>query len=238
MRKTASILDSVVEDAIRLQQRLGPSDRARVTEYLDSVRALESRIQNAEQPRESSFDLPDRPTDIPGTFHEHARLMFDLQVLAFQADITRVFTLLVGREQTNRTYAEIGVPDGHHVVSHHQHNPMLVAKKMKIDTYHVELLREFLEKLRATPDGDGTLLDHAMVLYGSGLGDGDLHSHHDLPVLVAGGGGGQLKGGRHLKLPETPMANLLVTLLGKVGAPIERLGDSTGPLTLEPLSGV
>jgi hypothetical protein len=239
MRKTASILDSVVEDAARLQQRLGPSDRARVTEYLDSVRALESRIQNADnETRRAPLDLPERPTDIPATFQEHARLMFELQVLAFQADITRVFTLLVGREQTNRTYAEIGVPDGHHVVSHHQHNPVLVAKKAKIDTYHVELLREFLEKLRATPDGDGSLLDHAIVLYGSGLGDGDLHSHHDLPVLVAGGGGGQLKGGRHLKLPETPMSNLLVTLLGKVGAPIERLGDSTGPLTLEPISGV
>jgi hypothetical protein len=233
-RQTASLLDSVSEDAARLQRRLGASDRARLGEYLDSVRALERRIQNAEA-SDSPLALPDRPTDIPSTLHEHAKIMFDLQVLAFQADITRVFTLLVGREQTNRTYPEIGVPDGHHVVSHHQHDPGLVAKKTKIDTYHVQLIAEFLEKLRATPDGDGTLLDHSIVLYGSGLGDGDLHSHHDLPVFVAGGGVGTLRGGRHIKLAETPMSNLLVALLAKVGTPIEQLGDSTGPLNLEPV---
>jgi hypothetical protein len=231
-RKTASLLDSVTGDAARLQRRLGATDRARLAEYLDSVRALERRIQNDEA-SDSPLALPDRPTDIPATLHEHAKIMFDLQALAFQADITRVFTLLVGREQTNRTYPEIGVPDGHHVVSHHQHDPGLVAKKAKIDTYHVQLIAEFLEKLRATPDGEGTLLDQSIILYGSGLGDGDLHSHHDLPVFVAGGGAGTLRGGRHLKLAETPMSNLLVTLLGKVGAPVEQLGDSTGPLSLE-----
>ena len=234
-RRTASLLDSVIDDAARLERRLGPGDRNRLTEYLDSVRALEQRIQRADAAAaETSLELPERPTDIPADFGEHARLMFDLQVLAFQADLTRVFTLLVGREQTNRTYPDIGVPDGHHVVSHHQHNPTLMAKKAKIDTYHVELLAYFLERLRATPDGDGSLLDQAMLLYGSGLGDGDLHSHHDLPVLIAGGGAGQLEGGRHLSLPETPMTNLLVTLLAKAGVPIEQLGDSNGPLNIEP----
>jgi hypothetical protein len=234
-RRTASLLDSVVEDAARLQRRLGPSDRSRLTEYLDSVRAIEERIRRSDATDlEMSLELPERPTDIPGNFKEHARLMFDLQTLAYQADITRVFTLLVGREQTNRTYPEIGVPDGHHVVSHHQHDPVLMAKKEMIDTYHVELLGYFLDRLRSTPDGDGSLLDHAMILYGSGLGDGDLHSHDDLPVLVAGGGAGRLQGGRHLRLPETPMTNLLVTLLAKADVPIEQqLGDSTGALDVE-----
>ncbi len=238
VRKTASILDSVTEDAARLQQRLGASDRTKLNEYLDSVRAVEQRLQTGDKDQDPALVLPERPTDIPGTLEEHARLMFELQALAYQADITRVFTLLIGREQTNRTYPEIGVADGHHAVSHHQHDPVLVAKKAKIDTYHVRLLGDFLERLRTTPDGDGSLLDHSMILYGSGLGDGDLHSHNDLPVLVAGGGSGQLKGGRHIKLPETPMANLLVSLLDKVGVPTEQLGDSTGKLSLDPVPEV
>jgi uncharacterized protein DUF1552 len=237
-KKTTSLLDSVTEDASRLRQRLGPGDRAKLTEYLDSVRSVEQRVQAGDAERAQTLALPERPTDIPATLDEHARLMFELQALAYQADITRVFTLLIGREQTNRTYPEIGVPDGHHAVSHHQHDPVLVAKKAKIDTYHVELLVGFLERLRAIEDGDGSLLDHSLILYGSGLGDGDLHSHNDLPVLVAGGGSGQLKGGRHINLPETPMANLLVSLLNKVGVPTEQLGDSTGQLSLEPLPGV
>jgi len=228
----------VTEDASRLRQRLGPGDRAKLTEYLDSVRSVEQRVQAGDAERAQTLALPERPTDIPATLDEHARLMFELQALAYQADITRVFTPLIGREQTNRTYPEIGVPDGHHAVSHHQHDPVLVAKKAKIDTYHVQLLVGFLERLRAIEDGDGSLLDHSLILYGSGLGDGDLHSHNDLPVLVAGGGSGQLKGGRHINLPETPMANLLVSLLNKVGVPTEQLGDSTGQLSLEPLPGV
>jgi hypothetical protein len=239
MRRSASILDSVTGEVARLERRLGTGDRTKLSEYLDAVRSIEHRIDQAEaKSAEVSLVLPERPTDIPSTLDEHAKLMFELLTLAFQADVTRVFTLLVGREQTNRTYPEIGVPDGHHAVSHHQHDSVLVAKKSKIDTYHVSLLASFLERLRATSDGDGTLLDHSMLLYGSGLGDGDLHSHHDLPVLVAGGGAGQLQGGPHVNLPETPMSNLLVTLLNKVGVPIERLGDSTGPLTLEPVAGV
>jgi hypothetical protein len=238
-RRRASILDSLTGEVARLERRLGTGDRSKLNEYLDAVRSIEQRIdRSTATSAEVSLELPERPTDIPATLEEHAKLMFDLQVLAFQADLTRVFTLLVGREQTNRTYPEIGVPDGHHVVSHHQHDPVLISKKSKIDTYHVSLLAYFLEKLRATPDGEGSLLDQSMLLYGSGLGDGDLHSHHDLPVLVAGGGAGQLRGGHHVKLPETPMANLLVTLLNKVGVPIERLGDSTGVLPLEPIAGV
>jgi hypothetical protein len=234
MQRSASILDSLTDEVGRLQRRLGTGDRAKLGEYLDSVRSLEQRIARADrESAEASLVLPERPTDIPGTLEEHAKLMFELQTLAFQADITRVFTLLVGREQTNRTYPEIGVADGHHAVSHHQHDPLLVTKKAKIDTYHVSLLAFFLEKLRSTPDGDGSLLDHSLLLYGSGLGDGDQHSHHDLPTLVAGGGAGQLQGGRHLKLAETPMTNLLVSLLHKVGVPIERLGDSTGALPLD-----
>jgi hypothetical protein len=234
MQRSASILDSLTDEVGRLQRRLGTGDRAKLGEYLDSVRSLEQRIARADRDSaEVSLVLPERPTDIPGTLEEHAKLMFELQTLAFQADITRVFTLLVGREQTNRTYPEIGVADGHHAVSHHQHDPELVAKKAKIDTYHVSLLAFFLEKLRSTPDGDGSLLDHSLLLYGSGLGDGDQHSHDNLPTLVAGGGAGQLQGGRHIKLSETPMTNLLVSLLHKVGVPIERLGDSTGALPLD-----
>jgi len=236
MQHSASILDSLTGEVARLQRRLGTGDRAKLGEYLDSVRSLEQRIGRADRDSvEASLVLPERPTDIPGTLEEHAKLMFELQTLAFQADITRVFTLLVGREQTNRTYPEIGVADGHHAVSHHQHDPALMSKKAKIDTYHVLLLAHFLEKLRTTPDGDGSLLDHSMILYGSGLGDGDQHSHDNLPALVAGGGAGQLQGGRHLKLRETPMTNLLVSLLHKVGVPVEHLGDSTGALPIDPI---
>jgi len=203
-RNTGSILDSVIHQVDRLEQTLGAPDRTKLSEYLEAVRAIEERIQTAERSQaESDIALPDRPTAIPATFDEHAKLMFDLQVLAFQADITRVITLMLARELSERSYSIIGVPDGHHSVSHHQENPALIAKKAKIDTYHIHLLGYFLEKLHATPDGDGTLLDHSMILYGSGLGDGNQHAHTNLPVLVAGGGAGRLTGGRHLKYAET-----------------------------------
>lgn len=236
MQRSASLLDSLTDEIARLTRRVGTSDRAKIDEYLESVRSLETRITRSDaESAIASVELPDRPSDMPATIDEHAKLMFDLLTLAFRADLTRVFTLLVGREQTNRTYPEIGVPDGHHAVSHHQHDPQLVSKKAKIDTFHTSLLARFLQQLKDTTDGDGTLLDRSMVLYGSGLGDGDQHSHHDLPVLVAGGGAGQLSGGRHLRLRETPMTNLLVTLLNRAGVPLEKLGDSTGPLQIEPL---
>ncbi len=239
LRQHRSILDSVAEELSSLQRGLGAADRTRVGEYLDTVREVERRIQKAEQQSDSGVNLPERPIDIPESFEEHAKLMFDLQVLAFQGDVTRIASLMMGREQSQRTYAQIGVPDPHHSVSHHRDTPDLVAKKIKIDTYHVQLLAYFLDRLQATPDGDGTLLDHAMVLYGTGMGNGNLHDHVNLPVVVAGGASGRLKTGRHLRYrEETPMANLLLSLLDKVDVPLDRLGDSTGKLDIETLSGV
>ena len=236
MRKANSILDSVTVEAARLQQTLGAGDRGKVVEYLDAVRDVEKQIQTAErQSSERSIELPERPIDIPATFEEHAKLMFDLQVLAYQADITRVVSFQLAREQSQRTYPGIGVPDPHHSVSHHRDQPDLMAKKAKIDTYHVQMLGYLLAKLQATPDGDGTLLDHVIVMYGGGLGNGNLHDHRDLPVLLAGTGSGRLKGGRHLLYPgDTPMANLLLSLLDKVGVPTDRLGDSSGHIDLGP----
>jgi hypothetical protein len=175
--------------------------------------------------------------DIPEKFDEHAKLMFDLQVLAYQGDITRVISFQLGRELSARTFPEIGVPEPHHSVSHHRNDPGQLEKYAKINTYHIELLGYYLKKLRSIPEGDGTLLDHVAILYGGGLGDGNVHSHFDLPVLLVGGASGAIKGGRHLKYPQyTPMANLLVTLLDKAGVPVEHLGDSTG--NLEYLAGV
>ncbi len=165
--------------------------------------------------------------------------MFDLAAIGFQADVTRVFTLLLGREQSNRAYPFIGVPEAHHAISHHGGDPVKFAKAAKINTYHIELLAGFAAKLRATPDGDGNLLDHSMILQGSGLSNSDQHSHIDLPLVLVGGGAGTLKGGRHLRFPkDTPMNNLHMALLGKVGVPVENFGDSTGTIALEPLVGV
>jgi hypothetical protein len=232
VRKSASILDSVHQEAARLQQSLGGSDRSKVAEYLDAVREVEQRIQRAEQQTgELTLDLPARPTDIPENFEDHAKLMFDLQVLAYQADITRVTSLLVGREQSGRAFPMIGIAEPHHAISHHRDDPELIAKKAKIDAYHIHLLAYFLQKLDATPDGDGTLLDHSMILYGGGLGNPNLHEHTNLPVILAGGGTGTLKSGRHIKYgDDTPMTNLLVSMLDKVGVPLETVGDSTGKL--------
>jgi hypothetical protein len=240
VRRTGSLLDSVVQEVMGLQKRLGAGDRSKLSEYLQSVREIEQRIQSAEsQGAASELALPSRPTDIPGEFEEHAKLMFDLQVLAYQADITRVFSMLVAREASGRTYPQIGVPEQHHPVSHHRDDPALIAKKQKIDTYHVYLLSYFLQKLQATPDGDGTLLDHSMILYGGGIGDGNLHEHRNLPTLVAGGLGGTLATGRHLAFSDnTPMSNLLTSVLDKAGVPVDTIGDSTGKLELTTLAGV
>jgi len=235
VRATGSILDSVTEEAVRLEKTLGPTDRSKLTEYLEAVRDVEARIQNAEaHSGDATLALPERPVDIPEAFDEYAKLMFDLQALAFQADITRVFSMMIAREGSGRSYPHAGVPDQHHTVSHHRHDPVYIEKKAKIDTYHIQLLGYFLEKLRSAADGDGSLLDHSMIVYGGGIGDGNLHEHTNLPCLVAGGGAGQLKSGRHLKYSEnTPMANLLVSLLDKAGVPAQKLGDSTGALDLE-----
>jgi hypothetical protein len=234
---TASILDSVTEEANRLAGSLGPHDRRKLNEYLDSVRDIEKRIQSTEKEGAQSVDLPDRPIDIPATFEDHTRLMFDLQILAFRADVTRVFSMIMARELSLRTYASIGVPEPHHSVSHHRDDPALIAKKARIDTHHVALFTEFLQKMRDTPDGDGSLLDHSLILYGGGMGNGNLHRHEHLPCLLAGNLGGQFKTGYHVAYPEnTHMTNLLLTMLDKAGVHIDKLGDSTGPLAMKTLT--
>jgi hypothetical protein len=238
-RENRSILDSVNEDLKRLQQSLGPADRVKVTDYVDTVREVERRIQRVEARGASDLPTLDRPAGIPDRFDEHVKLMYDLQWLAFRADITRVTTFMLGRELNFRTYPEIGITEGHHGLSHHQDNPTQLAKYARLNTYQTELFGWFLDKLRETPEGDGTLLDHSMFLYGAGLSNPNLHAHYDLPLAVVGGGAGRIKGGQHLVYSgEPPMTNLLLSLLDKVGVPAERLGDSTGRLSGEPLAGV
>ena len=238
LRTTRSILDTITEEIARLRGTLGVSDQSRMDQYLDSVREVEQRVHKAELYNEDSpIAPPERPVDIPEKFEDHAKLMFDLQALAYQGDVTRVISFQLGRELSARTFPEIGVPEPHHTISHHRDDPALLEKYAKINTYHLELVAYYLEKLRSLPDGDGTLLDHVSILYGGGLGDGNLHAHYNLPVLLLGGAGGRIKGGRHLKYPEyTPMSNLLVNLLDKVDVPIDKLGDSTG--SLQYLTGV
>jgi hypothetical protein len=237
IRKTGSILDSVNQEVSRLVSTLGAGDRGKLGEYLDSVRDIEQRIQNAEQQGAHAFELPDRPVDVPAAFDDHAKLMFDLQVLGFRADVTRVSSMIMSRELSSMTFGQIGVPEQHHAVSHHRNDPELIAKKAKIDVYQAQLFAYFLGKLKATPDGDGTLLDHSLVLYGGGMGNGNLHRHTDLPCVVAGRLGGQFQTGRHLAYPQnTPMTNLLLTILAGSGIPQEKLGDSTGRLEPDLLS--
>ena len=234
MRKDRSILDSVTDDLAHLERDLGAADRRRVDQYLDAVRAIEQRIQLSEAQGADSA-LPEnlaRPAGIPDSYEEHVTLMYDLLALAFQADLTRVFTFMVGRELGGRPYPQIGVPDPHHGLSHHRNDPEKLAKLTKINTHHVELFTHFLEQLQMTADGDGTLLDRSLVLYGGGLGDSNDHLHYDLPVAVVGGKGTGWRGGRHLRYPkDTPMTNLLITMLDKAGLPADQFGDSTGRLT-------
>ena len=238
IREDRSILDSLVHEVADFEQQLGPGDRTKVTQYLDAIRDIERRIQLAEA--QSHRELPElaRPTGgIPDTFAEHARLMFDLQVLAFQADMTRVITFMLSREVSPRTYPDLGIPDPHHGLSHHQNRPEQMAKLATLNRHHIEQLAYFMEKLDATPDGDGTLLDQVLIQYGCGISDGNQHLHVNLPVLVAGGGGGAITGGRHMRVAEeTPLTNLQLALLAKLGVPAETLGDSTG--ALKHLSGV
>ncbi len=234
-RKTEdrSILDSVTREAAQLNSGLGQRDRTIVTEYLDNVREIERRIQKAEKQVASQVEVPDSPIGVPESFDEHAKLMFDLQVLAYRAEITRVSTFMLARDLSQRTFPQIGVPEPHHSVSHHGNNPLQIAKLAKINTYHASLMAYFFDKLRATPDGDGNLLDHSMIMYGSSMSNPNEHNHFPLPLLLAGGGAGQLKGGRHLKFPErTPIANLLLAVLEKSGIHMDTLGDSTGKLEI------
>ncbi len=231
LRKTGSLLDSVSAEVSRLADTLGPGDRGKLDEYLSSVRDIEQRIQNAERQGTHNVELPERPVDVPPTFDEHAKLMFDLQVLGFRADVTRVTSMIMSRELSPMTFGQIGVPEQHHAVSHHRNDPELIAKKAKIDTYQAQLLGYYLDRLKATPDGDGSLLDHSLVLYGGGMGNGNLHRHTDLPCLTAGRLGGAFPSGRHAAYPaNTPMTNLLLTILAAAGIPEETLGDSTGRL--------
>jgi len=232
LRKKASLLDFVTEDISRLQQKLDAGDRGKVNQYLDTVREVERRIQKAEAEAGSNGarDL-DRPLGVPAAYADHAKLMFDLQVLALQADVTRVITFQLARETSTRTYPEIGVPDPHHPLTHNGGDPEKLAKVAVINAFHASLFAYFLEKMRATPDGDGTLLDHSMYLYGSGMGNADIHDHVNLPVLVAGGGAGAVKGGRHIRYKEpTPLANVHLTLLDKVGVRMEKFADSRGKI--------
>ena len=230
LRERASLLDWVRDDISRLQNQLGPSDRGKVNEYLDTVREVERRIQKAEAETADNI-LPDldRPVGVPAAYADHARLMFDLQVLALQGDVTRVTTFQLARETSNRTYPEIGVSDPHHPLTHHGGDVEKIAKVAKINAFHVSLFAYFLEKLKATRDGDGTLLDHSLFLYGSGMGNPNVHDHVNLPILVAGGAAGKFKGGRHIKYAEpTPLANLHLTLLEKVGVRLDSFADSRG----------
>jgi hypothetical protein len=236
-KENRSILDSVMADLDRLQKSLGPADRAKVGDYVDSVREVERRIQRVEQRSGSELADLTQPSGIPERFDEHVKLMYELQWLAYRADITRVITFMLGRELNFRTYPEIGITEGHHGLSHHQDNPNQLAKYAKLGTYQAELFGWFLEKLKSTPEGDGTLLDHSLFLYGAGLSNPNLHAHYDLPLVLVGSAAGQLRGGRHIVYKqETPMTNLLLSMLDKVGVRPEKIGDSTGQL--EVLSGL
>ncbi|MHC4923313.1 MAG: DUF1552 domain-containing protein [Planctomycetota bacterium] len=230
LRRRASLLDLVKEDMTRLKRELGAADQAKVDGYLDSAREVERRIQKAEASVDEN-PLPDldRPVGVPAAYADHARLMFDLQVLALQGDVTRVITFQLARETSNRTYPEIGVPDPHHPLTHHGNDPAKIERMSKINSFHVSLFAEYLQKLDAVADGAGTLLDHSLVLYGSGMGNPNKHDHSNLPVLVAGGAAAGIKGNRHLRYNEaTPLANLHLTMLDRVGVRLEKFGDSDG----------
>ena len=239
LRQHKSILDSVTEKLVSLKKELGPQDQVKVDEYAEAIRDVERRIQKAEEQRNVELPAMDQPQGAPPVFEDHLALMLDLQVLAFQSDLTRVITFMIGKEQSARPYPQIGVPEAHHPLSHHNDIPDLIARMSKINRYHTQLFSQYLAKLRATSDGDGSLLDHMTILYGSGISNSTRHSGDNLPLLVMGGGAGRLKGGRHLTYSNKPsMANLLVTLMDKMDVPVDHIGGSTGELPLDTLSGV
>jgi hypothetical protein len=239
MQQSKSILDSVTEKLADLKRVLGPRDQAKITEYTEAVRDVERRIQLAEAQSDAEPVVVEEPQGPPRVFEDHLRLMFDLQLLALQADLTRVVTFMLGREQSTRSYPQIGVPEAHHPLSHHEDQPDRVALMSKINMYHVQLVSEYLAKLRATADGDGSLLDHMTIMYGTCLSNSTRHSGEDVPILAIGGGAGRLKGGRHLKFSrDTSHANLLLTLMDKFDMPLDKLGNSTGKLQIDTLSEV
>lgn len=230
LKRRASLLDSVADEMKRLKRDLGPADKTKVDEYFDSIREVEKRIQAAEaNVKEKPLPDLDRPVGVPAEYAEHAKLMFDLQILAFRADTTRVVSFQLAREASTRTYPEIGVPDPHHPITHHGNDAQKLAKVAKINQFHVSLFAGFLEKMKYTPEGNGSLLDHTLYMYGSGMGDPDAHDHSNLPILVAGGAAGKMKGGQHLKFDKTtPLANLHLTLLNKMGVAMETFADADG----------
>jgi hypothetical protein len=232
IQEDRSILDAITKEAAALQLQLGPSDRQTMNQYLENVREIERRIQHAEKSQgDADLELPARPAGVPFDFEEHVALMYELMALSYQANITRVITFMVSREVSNRTYTQVGVTDGHHAISHHQNRAEKMAKNVLIQTFNVNQFNGFLEKMKQLPDGDGSLLDHTLLLYGSNMSNSNAHDHFPLPNLVVGGAAGAMKGGRHLKYTDhTPMTNLLVTMLDKVGVKQETLGDSTGIL--------
>jgi Protein of unknown function (DUF1552) len=232
IQEDRSILDAITREASNLQLQLGIADRQTMTQYLENVREIERRIQRAEQSQgDQELELPSRPAGVPFDFEEHVKLMYELMALSYQADITRVITFMVSREVSNRTYTQIGVTDGHHAISHHQNRAEKMEKNVRIQTFNVNQFKGFIEKMKQTPDGDGSLLDHAVILYGSNMSNSNAHDHFPLPNLVVGGANGRMKGGRHLRYADhTPMTNLLMTMLDKVGVKQESLGDSTGTL--------
>ncbi|HEX4998157.1 MAG TPA: DUF1552 domain-containing protein, partial [Terriglobia bacterium] len=233
IQRQKSILDAVTGQIRRLEGNLGNNDRNRVAEYLETVREIERRIQLAEkQTTKSDLDVPQSPSGIPDDHESHMKLMFDLMTIAFQADITRISTFMLAREVSYRTFPMIGISESFHPASHHQNAPARLEAYTKINTYNVGMVSYLLDKLKATPDGDGNLLDHSLILYGSAMSNSNVHDHSPLPVFLAGGVNGKMKGGRHLKYPEnTPMSNLLMTILDKAGIPQESVGDSTGFLS-------
>ena len=229
LREQRSVLDSVTEKVARLRRELGAADHIKLDQYVSAVRDVERRIQLAEEQDDRNLPVLARPTGIPATFEEHAKLMYDLQLLAYQSDLTRVVTFMLGHEITGRSYPEIGVPDAHHPISHHQGDPEKLAKLSKINTFHVTQFASFLDKLRSTDDGDGSLLDHLVIIYGAGMSDSNRHAPDNLPILVVGAG--EFKGGRHIRFSDrTPLANLHLTLLDRLGVSVEPFGDGTGKL--------
>jgi Protein of unknown function (DUF1552) len=239
MRQHKSILDSVTDKLANLKRELGSQDQNKVNEYTDAIRDVERRIQKAEEQRDVPLPAMEAPQGVPPVFEDHLALMLDLQLLAFQADLTRVISFMIGKEQSARPYPQIGVPEAHHPLSHHDNVPALIEHMSKINCYHVELFSKYVAKLRATPDGDGSLLDHMMILYGAGISNSQRHAGDNLPIMLIGGGTGTLKGGRHIVYKEKPsMANLLVTIMDKMGFPVEKVGGSDGKLQLDTLSGI
>jgi hypothetical protein len=239
LREQKSILDSVTDKLAKLRRELGPGDQDKMNQYTESVRDVERRIDKAE--KQTGLELPslEQPQGVPPVFEDHLALMLDLQLLALQSDLTRVISFMIGKEQSARPYPQIGVPEAHHPLSHHSNVPELIERMSKINRYHTELFGKYVARLRATPDGDGSLLDHMTILYGAGISNSNAHSGDNLPLLLVGGGAGKLKGGRHLHYENKPMmANLLVTLMDKLDVPVDHLGGSTGHLEIDTLSGV